>query len=267
MKHVLSSLCGALATLISLSAHAAPTLYDNFTNSKLQSSKWNELETDRYVDSTGRLALSKTILGGTSSSSGTTNDNFGLSATDSAVAKSLAATITVTALPALQSCTANTTPSSARARVLGAFFNVRSGGPVTGDQTGDVQAQIYIRRYSNATDAAGVLLVGANVIQCTVADCSSSSTIASGSLGTTSIGTAETLQIDWVASSNQFKFTRGSATPLVLSYGSLDDSKKPGKLLNTVGLRNEAANCAGTSGSTRVKAGISALFDNVGISH
>jgi hypothetical protein len=183
---------------------------------------------------------------------------------DTAVAKGLSAIITVTTIGPLDSCPGSTAVSNSRARVIGAFFNVRPGGPVLGDQTGDVLAQAYLRRYGNSLDPAGVLQVTGLVTQCNNADCSSSTTLSSVTLGTTNVNTAETLRIDWNQKKKLFNFTRGSNAAVPASYGSLSDTVAPARPFNNVSIRTEVANCVGP---TRVKAGLSALFDKVSISH
>jgi hypothetical protein len=253
----------AVTALASAASHAtALPLYDDFSSGSISAALWSEGETLRTVDNKGRLAMTRYAFGANTASTGTSFDTFNLSLTDTAPVKAMSAVITATGYT-LESCAGSTAVSNTRARLIGAFFNVRAGGPVAGDQTGDVLAQVYLRRYANSTDGANVFQVTGLVTQCSNADCSTSTTLSSAALGTTPLNTAESLRIDWNQKKKLFNFTRGSNAAVGAAYGNLVDTTPPAKPFNNVSIRTEVANCAGT---TRVKAGMSALFDKVSLS-
>ncbi|MFZ2988116.1 hypothetical protein [Ideonella sp.] len=260
------AIAAALLSILGASASAAtpPPTYDEFTSLAISPDLWNEGATIRQVDSKGKLNLARYIYGNQSSNAGQTVENLNLSLTDNAPAKSLRAVITATEAASIQGCAANTSSSNARARIIGAYFNVRAGGPVPGDATGDILAQAYLIRYSDTTDAAGVVQVGGNIVQCNNSDCSSSSLITSVSMGTTTVGTAVGLQIDWDKKNSQFLFTRGKEAAVPASYLGLKHTVAPARPFNNVSIRTAVANCMG---SPRVKAGMAASFDVIGISH
>jgi hypothetical protein len=254
---LLAGLCLAGTTLA-----AKVPLYDDFSGPGIDRSKWNEAETWRYVDDKGRLTMGRYIFGATTSDSGVTLDNLNLSVSEPTSAKTLKATITVTAVNVDETCAANTSVSSSYARLTGSYFNVRSGGPLPGDRTGDVGAQIRVIRSSNSSDAAGVLKVQGVPFVCTNADCSTSSAYgAPADLGLVNVGTAVTAQINWDKKNNKFAFIRDNGTPVEVSYTD-SDSTAPELAYNNISLRNVVANC---QSGPRVKAGIEARFDNVGI--
>lgn len=243
-------------------ASAAVPGYDDFSGGGIDRSKWSETESWRYVDSKGRLNLGRGVLGNSSSNSGVTVDNFNLSMLSAEPTKSLKATITVTEVSVDELCPANPSPSYVRARLIGAYFNTRAGGPLPNDRTGDVLAQIRIGRASNASTPAEVLQVQGLVTLCTTADCGSSQVLGSiVELGSVNLGTAVKAQIDWDKKNNRFQFTRDGTTSGQVSYADADNTP-PAQMFNNVSLRSEVANCAS---SPRVKAGISALFDNIGL--
>lgn len=253
-----------IAALAAGGANAAKVpLYDDFSGTGIDRAKWVETESWRYVDdSKGRLFLGRWVQGGNTSDSGLTLDSWNLSMTQSSPAKSLRATITVTDIQVNELCPSNPTPTFSRARLLGAFFNIRPGGPIQGDRTGDVLAQMRVGRLSNSADAPGVLRVQGVLSQCTNADCSTSGLIGNvADFGTVQVGTAVAAQIDWDKKNNKFTFTRDKLPTIQVSYTD-DDSVAPSLPFNNLSLRNEVANCL--SGA-RVKAGVSAEFDNVGL--
>jgi hypothetical protein len=66
-------------------------------------------------------------------------------------------------------CAANSTPSLARGRLFGFFFN--AGDPNPGTNYNDVFAGIQVYRASNSTDGTGVLRVSSFIGQCTDDSC------------------------------------------------------------------------------------------------
>lgn len=254
----LTGAAASAALLACLSAQAAKLpVYDNFSATGIDRTKWVDAEAWRYV-SNGKLLMGRWIFGGTASDTGVTAESYSLNATSSAPPKGLSATIKVTDISTNEGCAANTSPSRPRARIIAAYFNVRPGGPIQGDRTGDVLAQLQLSRASNSTDAAGVLRVGGFVTECNNADCSSSTTLYSADLGVTNVGTMVTAQVDWDKKNHLFRFTRDKTTSVETPYTQVD-TVGPSLAFANVSLRTDAANC--TAG--RVKAGLSAEFDNV----
>jgi hypothetical protein len=242
-------------------SHAAKVpLYDDFSGDGIDRSKWTETEAVRYIDDKGRLVLGRFLLGGTASDSGVTPETWSLNQVNAAPPKVWGADITVTDLYVSDTCATNTTPSRSAARLIASYFNVRPGGPLPNDRTGDVLAQIRAQRFSNSTDAPGVLQVSGIVSACTNADCST--TVAIGAvqpLGSVSLGSKLTAQISWDKAGNTFWFQRDQQAALPVAYTDADNVA-PSVSFSNVNIRNEAANCLS---GPRVKVGSAALFDNV----
>ena len=257
--HLVAALCAGLGLAAAAQAAKLP-LYDDFTGTQLDEAKWNEGELWRYV-SGNKLTLGRWLYGGTANNTGLTTDTFSLSMPDGAPPKGLGASLTVTDAATIEGCPANTSPSFPRARLIAAYFNSRVGGPVPGDRTGDVLAQIRIGRTSDSTDAPGVLKVQGVLSVCSNADCSASTSITSANLGTTAVGTKVAAQINWIKGSKTFRFTRDATTVVDKVYTEIDNAAPVGPFVQ-VSIRNETANCA----AGRVKSGIAALFDDVRIS-
>ena len=235
-------------------------LYDNFSGPQIDRAKWFESEAWRFDDGK-QLNLARWLYGGTASDTGVTAETFALNMPDSTAPKAVSAVIAVTDAATIEGCAANTTPSYARARLIAAYFNVRAGGPIPGDRTGDVLTQIRVGRTSNSADAPGVLRVQGVVSSCSNADCSVSAGMYSADLGTTTVGTPVTAQIDWDKKNNLFRFTRDKSTVVTTPYTEADDQLPVGPFVQ-VSIRNETANCL--SGA-KAKSGVAATFDNVSI--
>jgi hypothetical protein len=242
-------------------SHAAKVpLYDDFSGDGIDRSKWTETESARYVGEKGQLFLARYLLGGTSSDTGVTPESWSLNQVNPAAPKVWQADITMNDLYVGDICAANPTPSRSAARIIAAYFNIRPGGPLPNDRTGDVLAQIRAQRFSNSVDAPGVLQVSGVVSACSNADCSSSTTIgAVQPLGTVSVGSKLTATISWDKAGNTFSFQRDLGTPMSVTYTDADNVA-PSVPFNNVSIRNEAANCLS---GPRVKVGSAALFDNV----
>jgi hypothetical protein len=246
---------------VSALANAAKApLYDDFSGDGIDRGKWNETEAARYVDEKGRLFLARYLLGGTSSDTGVTPESWSLNQVNPAAPRVWQADITLNDLYVGDICAANPTPSRTAARIVAAYFNIRPGGPLPNDRTGDVLAQIRAQRYSNSVDAPGVLQVSGVVSACTSPDCNSSVVIgAVQPLGTVSVGSKLTATISWDKAGNTFSFQRDLGAPLTVSYTDADNVA-PSLPFTNLSIRNEAANCLS---GPRVKVGSAALFDNV----
>lgn len=255
------------ALVLSLAAGGAIAaklpVYDDFTEAEFNSGKWIQAESVRELEN-GALTLARWSFGGTASDIGQTSEVLSLSATDTAPAKSLKVTVKATDLDRIDGCATNPTPSSTRARLMGAFFSTRAGGPVPGDMVGDVLASLQLRRLSNSADPAGTVRIQAMVMNCNVADCASANLLGTLDLGTATLGQKVTFQIDWDRANQGFVFKVDAGLPSSLSYaGVWTRTGTPALPFNQVAVKNDVANC--TAG--RVKAGMGASFDNFAISH
>lgn len=254
----------AAAAALTAPAMAAPTLYDNFNSGlELDRSKWTEPEAWRALDEVnGRLIMGRYLFGGVASDTGLTLDSWNSSLIIAAPVLGLRANVTVTELNQDERCAANASVGQSGARLIGSHFNVRAGGPVAGDRTGDVLAQVRLRRTSNSLDAPGVLQAQGVVIQCTNADCSTSTVLPNGAvtLTTVPVGTPIRLQYSWDKANKKFVFGAGAFTAEVPYTDT--DTAAPSLLFANLSLRNEIQNC--TAG--KVKGGIAAAFDNVIVS-
>jgi hypothetical protein len=249
------------AGLLALNAQAATVKYDDFNvNTGIDRIKWNESEAGRFIEN-NKLTLGRFIYGNTASDTGLTTDSWNMTIPITAPVKGLRADLTVDDVKQNESCAANTTVGQSSARLLGSFFNIRPGGPVPGDRTGDVLAQVRARRSSNSVDAPGVLQVQGVLSQCTNADCSASAALPGTtlvvSLGTVTVGTSMRLQFSWDKKANTFTFTRDNAITAQITYTE-DDSAAPSSLFANLSVRNEIQNCT----SQRIKGGIAGIFDN-----
>jgi hypothetical protein len=256
LSRLTAALTGAVAALGAQAAR--PPLYDDFSGSGIDRGKWVETETWRYI-ANGKAKLGRWIYGGTSSDSGVTFESLSLSLSASAPPKSLGATIKVTDVSINEGCPFNASPSRPRARIIAAYFNIRPGGPLPGDRTGDVLGLVQLIRASNSTDPQGVLQVQGVVAECTTADCSGATSLYFAPLGTVQTGTAAVVQVDWDKKNNLFRFTRDKTTVVEQPYTEVD-SVGPSLPFANVSLRNEAANCLS---GPRAKTGIAAEFDDV----
>ncbi|NDY93722.1 hypothetical protein [Ideonella livida] len=247
--------------LIATAAQAAPTVYDNFAAGAIDPAKWNETASWRYVDGNGRLQLGRTAVAGAAADTGLLFDTLGLNAKRSIPAKSMGATLRVMDIDVPDGCATNTTQtvSTSRARVIGSLFNARPGGPVAGDRTGDVLAQVRVGRASNSTDAEGVLRVTGVLSQCTTPDCSFSVGLSSQDLGTAALGQRVKALIKWSRATNTVAFSRDGGAAKVSSY-TLADGALPAVVFHQVSLRHDLPNCLSAPAP---RASISAEIDDV----
>jgi len=248
--------------LASAAMAAKPPLYDDFNGGNgLDRSKWFDAEMGLFVEGK-QLRVGRYTYGGTSADTGLALETFGQTLLDTTVPKALSADITVSDMRWLEGCASNPLPSRAAARLIAAFFNGRVGGPLPGDRTGDVLAQVRLVRGTDSTLPAGQVQVQGVVSRCTVADCNSSAAIGIVDFGTVAFNTAVNGRIDWVKKSKSFKFTVGGVTQNVVYTDT--DSVGPVRAFTQVSARNEAANCLS---GPKTKAGVEALFDNVRVGY
>jgi hypothetical protein len=248
------------ATLLGASAlcqAAKLPLYDNFGGGEIDRTKWNETEAWRHVEG-GKAKLGRWMYGGTGADTGMLFDSWNLSMAGGNAPKGLQATIKVTEMAA-NGCAFNTSPSRSRARIIATYFNVRPGGPLPNDRTGDILAQILVGRASDSSDPENVLRVEGYLNECTTSDCNGGVDRASVPLGTVMLGDPITVRIDWSKSANLFRFSRDGGTPVDVSYTDADGTSSSLPFAN-LSLRNWAANCIS---GPRVKTGLAAEFDDV----
>lgn len=250
--------------LLACQAQAATVLYDDFNVlTGLDRVKWNDSEAARFIDN-GRLTLGRFLYGSTSSDAGLTLESWGLSMPVTAPIKGLRGNLKVADIKQDEPCAANGSVGQSTARLISSHFNIRAGGPVPGDRTGDVLAQVRVRRTSNSTDPVGTLQVQATLSQCANADCSVSTSVPGAtspmSLGTVTVGTPIKLQYAWDKKANSFTYVRDGVTTVTISYdASLNVSVAPAVVFATASLRNEIQNCT----TQRTKGGIVSYFDNI----
>lgn len=250
------------ASLLALNAQAAAVKYDDFNVPGIDRVKWNESEAGRFIDG-NKLTLGRFVYGNTASDAGLTLESWNMTIPIAAPVKGLRADVTIDDIKQDESCAANPAVGTSSARLIGSFFNIRAGGPVPGDRTGDVLAQVRARRLSTSVDAPGVLQVQGVLSQCTNADCSASAAVPGASalvvsLGSVSVGTAMRLQFAWDKKANTFTFVRDGNITAQITYTE-NDATAPSALFANVSLRNEIQNCT----TQRVKGGIAGTFDNV----
>lgn len=233
-------------------------MYDKFQGTALDPARWLDSERSRTVGSNS-LRMAQRDWGSTASDAGNSAFSWSESLSRGGPATQLRAMMRIDAID-MTACAANASPSWARGRIMGVFFN--SGNRSAGSNIGDVFAQMQAVRYSNSADPVGVLQVQGQVYMCTASDCNSSTQIGTtASLGTVNVGTWITLQIEWDRVNKQFVFVRdkGAQTASV-SYAGFDDSADPGSIFKSVGTRTNPANCAS---GPRPYAFVDARFDNV----
>lgn len=249
------------ALLATTAAQALEPLrpYDNFAAAPLDLARWIETERVRVIRA-GALQLAQRQPVTTLADNGLSFSGWNENLSDPAAVTGLRAKITVNAVdPA--ACAANPAPGQSRARIVGSFFNV--GTPVPGSQVGDMLAQVRITRFSNSTDAAGVLRVQGIVSQCTSADCAATTTIGSVlDLGTVSVGTATTVQMQWDQPNKTFLFARDGAAFSGSVVYVQSDASPPSLAFKQMSTRLDLPACASTPA---LQGSVDASFDNVSV--
>jgi len=286
MPHFGARLALALAIVIGLLAtmtgrsHAQFVLYDDFTASAIDPDKWTGISTEGSLVApateatraivNGGLLLKLVSWGGNSSDADVVLTREGLNITQlgtpggSGSITALRANVTVLAAKA-ENCAANPavgTPS-ARAQLIGAFFNDGSGS--VGNRTGDVIVLFNVQK-----DEGGVNRIVASVNRCPDSACASSNAIntlaGNPAVFTTTwaLNTPVALRLVWDDVIGAFKFTANAGTPgaemKVISYaGLVTEFGPPISDFKSVRILNVAENCNGTRKSTAMKV----LFDQV----
>ena len=266
LKSVLVMLAGLGLMLVPAQSQAG-VIFDPFTGPKIDPSKWHgfedsgdtgtgNTETSRSIQN-GQFQMSLTSYGATSSNSGQAgfastrlrlNNPGGLSV--------LVVQATVTQATA-QACAANTSPSEARVRLLGAFFNDGSStGP--NDRKGDVLAEMQM-----LVDSQSGNIFDLTVFRCLDSQCASTSVLGSVQFITTwVIGQKRMIVLAWDAPNNRFQgfvdFQQPNQEMHNVSYGGLADANPPVFDLKGLAITTVMANC--TAGRTMSQ--MTTLFDN-----
>ncbi len=232
--------------------------YDKFNAAPIDATKWASFERVRKIKS-GTLNHIQRDWGSTQSDAGAQGVSFGTSMADPSRVTQLKATVKVASIEAT-GCSANPTATSARARLLGTFFN--TGAPTSGSMQGDVLAQVWVGRYSNSVDAPGTLQVGGGVFVCQNSDCSTTTPVGTFSnLGTASLNQNVTLQLEWDTAAKTFTAVRDGSISSSVSY-TVSDNFAPGTSFKQVATRTDNAACLS---GPRTTAAIDATFDNVSV--
>jgi hypothetical protein len=257
MRSFIILLALAAQALLAPSVQAADPLklYDRFSDKPLDPARWQEAERARFIKG-GGLHLMQRTWGSDTSDFNLTAFNWSEPFTNPAAITTMRARVNVQALET-SACPANGIVADARARLIGGYFNLGTATP--GSMTNDVIAQLRIVRFSNSTDAPGVLRVQGIASICTSPDCAAAATIGNVvDLGTVAVGTATTLQLDWDQGGQTFRFTRDGVSGTV-AYPYPTGANPPGVLFRQLATRVNAPNC--TAG--RVGGMVDVRYDNV----
>jgi len=290
MKRRISCLLILLMTMLYISANAEDSLvlYDDFNSKFMDVTKWTSgesrgsgvilLETVREIHG-GRLHLAARAFGNIASyeSPPSSVPTLGIGAGDVQAifgATALGATepfntlkvsVKVKEAEATGCPLYNATPTTARARLIGFFFNA---GLTDNPQrrTDDVLAQINIKRSSDSIEKPQILEVWFEVLRCTNSDCSIASYdgLQPILLGEIKLGQWATIQIDWDGK-QYFRGQLNEELPGIIDIKMANKiwSIKPvnGGFWNALGASNRLA--ASCPAEERAMAYIKAEFDNL----
>jgi len=256
---------------ISVQAQNPLVLYDDFNSEFMDIEKWTTsqrmdtgvmiLEYVRELHG-GRLHMMSRAFGNTEGSysgtrAGYVNSLFGMGE----VFQSLKVSVKVNDVEATGCLDSNTIPTSARARLVGAFFNAGEITPLPDPpgRTNDVTVQIRIQRRSNSTDKPQLLEVLADVFRCTDSPCNNASGPPSVSLGNIMLGQWATIEVDWNGGT-QFNLKLNKEPTIVFDIQP-DWSVLPVRIpFHVLGVANQIANCPANE---RAMGFIDAEFDNL----
>lgn len=260
-----ATLATCLGLAATLGAHGQTlTSYDTFTTANIVPARWYAEEGRQYggtrvearrAIADGQLRIEAKTYSDNYSNTQTSTGRNALVFAKSEGITAIRSTVTMRTATA-GGCAANTTPSGARARIFGFFFN--AGSPVPGSNYNDVYAGIQLHRMSNSTDGAGVLRVFAFVGICTDDSCIASTTLASQDLGTTTLNTPVELQVSWDAANNRFAFQRDAQAAVNLAY-TVADTEAASFPVKRLEVSNQVAHCT----ASRPAVTTWADFDNV----
>ncbi|HEV8690492.1 MAG TPA: hypothetical protein VGQ91_09375 [Ideonella sp.] len=255
--------------VLGASAIQAQTLstYDTFSTTTIAPARWYAEEGRQYggirtearraiVD--GQLRVEARGYSDNASNTGSSTARNSVIFANSSEITAIRSTVTMRSVTT-GTCAGNTTtPTVARGRVFGFFFN--AGTPIPGSNYNDVFAGVQLYRASNSTDGAGVLRASAFVGICTDDSCIASAVLASQELGTTTLNTATELQVTWDAANNRFTFQKDDDTAVNLAY-TVADGHPASFPVKRLEVSNQIAHCTASRPS-----GFAAVdFDNVKI--
>jgi len=229
-------------------ATAALVTYDDFALTYIAPARWYGEEGKQYggirtenqrLIVSGQLRIQAKGWSDNYSDSNTSTVRNSVVIQKSSAVTAMRATLTPRTVTA-GTCAANTTPSVARGRLFGFFFN--AGDPNPGSNYNDVFAGIQVYRASNSVDGTGVLRVSSFIGQCTDDSCIGSTILNSADMGTTNVGTPIALQVTWDPANNRFSFQRDTQTVVNLTYtvADVEPASFPVKRLE---VSNQIAHC------------------------
>jgi hypothetical protein len=273
MKILLSCLIILLMGLSGAAVQAKDhlVLYDHFHSEFLDETKWSGSQTIsgatilEYVREIrgDRLTLSNRAFGNRSSDSGTSIGTLRLcSATFPGEFTTSRASVKVEDVE-VTGCPSNSTPTLARADLLGFFFNT-SGPPYNGVQN-NVLGQIQIRRLSNSTDKRRILEVMGGFVHCTDPDCLTVDVANFKKLGNVKLGQWATIQVEWDLDNEGFIFKFDKEPPQFISYSSYGWTiYPPSSRAICLEAQNRIANCTAERQMGFVDADFDGVFINEG---
>ena len=252
MRILLSGIIFLLVCLVGISALAQNplVLYDDFNSAFIDIEKWTSsdsrgmgvtlLETVRELHG-NRLLLVARAFGNTVpiSTPPTPVPNFGTRPGDvnsgfgvTEVFQSMKVSVKVSQAQATGCPDFNATPTAARARLLGFYFNAGEISPLPDPPTSpgrlnDVLVQIRIQRRSDSTDKPQILEVWVDVVRCTDTGCGNASNdgLSPVHLGNINLGQWATIQIDWDS----------------VRYFNIKLDKEPAVVIDVLGPKNPGA--------------------------
>ena len=259
MRLLLVTAALAAHALLMPAAHAAEPFkpYDAFSERPLDPARWQDSERSRVIKG-GAMHLMQRTWGSDASDFNLTALNWNTPFAHPATINQMRARVTVNALET-NACPTNSVVADSRARLIGGFFNIGTATP--GSMLYDVIAQLRLVRFSNSSDAAGVLRVQGVASLCLSADCNSSTTLGNVvDLGTAAIGKATTVELQWDEAAKSFHFSRDSGAYAGTVGYSFAVSNPPGVPFRQMATRVNAPNC---QSAPRVSGMIDAKFDNI----
>jgi len=254
-----------LTILLPQATVAQLKLYDNFSSTRINPSKWigepvslaGGSNQDRREVSIGlfgegenrRLQISQTSYSAIRDNNGSSGMGFGLGFVRPSQVKAVSFTLAVDEMQVVD-CGSNS--SFGTVGFFGDYFNP-SGA--TDGQTGDIVASIGVTRFSQT----GALDVGASVSQCQDAQCNGQTTIGSQDLGLVKAGSTNTLSAIWDQPNHQFIFSLNHNAPSTVPY-TMPDRFPPGKADKSFFVFGDVPHC---TTKPRPFASIDARFGNV----
>jgi hypothetical protein len=202
-------------------------LYDNFHSEFLDATKWSGgqgiigatiLEYVREIHG-GCLHLSNRAFGNQSSNSERSKGTIRLSSRGFPGGLTTARASVKVKDVEVSGCSSNTTPTVARAELVGHFFNT-ADEPSDG-VTNRVLGVIQIARFSNSADKQDVLEVSGGFAHCLDPECFTSEARFK-KLGNVKLGQWATVQVEWDQENEGFIFKLDKKPPQFISYSDYE---------------------------------------------